>query len=229
MPPPEPAAPCTWRGNCLNSKETSACCTFRTTFTAGAHVDLRLPSGAVRSYSLRNDPSVRDTYRLGVQLAVPSKGGSAEVHAALHIGQLIRLSSPTNDFEVDETVEFTVLIAGGIGITPLMAMAYRMKALGRSFVLHYTCRTADKMAFCDELAERLGGSLKVYVDTDDQRFDARTALADVSRSSALYLCGPNGFVTHVESVAAGLGWSPSQIRKECFGHSVNRAGQSPAA
>lgn len=189
-------------------------------FTAGAHVDLRLPSGSIRSYSLCNDPSAQHAYRLAVQLARPSKGGSAEVHAALHVGQLVRLSAPTNDFELDEMAEFSVLIAGGIGVTPLMAMAYRLQALGRLFVLHYTCRTADRIAFREELAERLGTSLKLYSAADgQQRFEARLALAEVSRRAALYICGPDGFVSHVESVAAELGWSPADVRKESFGGS----------
>jgi vanillate O-demethylase ferredoxin subunit len=193
-------------------------------FTAGAHVDLRLPSGKLRSYSLCNDPAERGVYRIGVQLGRPSGGGSLEVHELLRDGARIAMGAPVNDFELDEAAAESVLVAGGIGITPLMAMAYRLQALGRRFALHYTCRSADRVAFREELARRLGGGLKLYLDDDaQQRFDARQLLAATPADAMVYVCGPEGFVAHVEAAARALGMDPARVRKESFGKPASSA------
>jgi benzoate/toluate 1,2-dioxygenase alpha subunit/2,4,5-trichlorophenoxyacetic acid oxygenase 1 len=199
-------------------------------FTAGAHVDLQLPSGLVRSYSLCNDPQDRRTYRLGVQLGRPSAGGSAEVHGALQEGSRIVLGVPSNDFELDEQAQHSLLVAGGIGVTPMVAMAYRLAAIGKPFSLHYTCRSRDRVAFRSELTQSLGSRLKVYLDEEPaSRFDAAAVLRDAPRSATLYVCGPAGFVAHVEAVARELGWDPARVRKESFGAPAKDGGTGIAS
>ncbi|VCU70904.1 2-halobenzoate 1,2-dioxygenase large subunit [Pigmentiphaga humi] len=199
-------------------------------FSAGAHLDLMLPSGLARSYSLCNDPADPSVYRIAVQLAKPSLGGSEEVHAALHENVRIATSMPVNDFELDEHAPASLLIAGGIGVTPLMAMAYRLQALGRRFELHYACRSRDCMAFLPELQARLGPALHLHPgDEAGCRLDLEALLEGASRDSAIYVCGPDRLISAVEATARKLGWPDGRVRKETFGAVPGAAGPRPAS
>jgi ferredoxin-NADP reductase len=122
-------------------------------FTAGAHIDLHLPNGLVRSYSLCNAPGDTHRYVIGVNRDPSSRGGSSWVHDALRVGAVLTIGAPANNFPLVEDAAHTVLIAGGIGITPLMGMIQRLEALGRSWELHYCTRTREATAFVGALRQ----------------------------------------------------------------------------
>lgn len=120
-------------------------------FSAGAHIDVHLGEGLIRQYSLCNAPSERNRYVIGVLLAPDSRGGSIAVHA-LSEGALVQISEPKNHFVLDGTAIHSILLAGGIGITPLLCMAEDLAGRGASFELHYGVRSPDRLAFADCLA-----------------------------------------------------------------------------
>ena len=106
-------------------------------FEPGAHVDVQLSPGLARSYSLVNDPAIRGYYEIAVHHAIDSRGGSRHIHEQWRVGQILDISDPKNNFPMVEDASHTVMIAGGIGITPMLPMIARLEKLGRSWELHY--------------------------------------------------------------------------------------------
>jgi cytochrome P450/ferredoxin-NADP reductase len=194
-------------------------------FEPGAHVDVHLPGGLLRQYSLSNDPAVHGRYRLGVLLDPTSRGGSAAVHAGLHAGQVLQIGRPRNHFPLRLDAAHTVLFAGGIGITPILAMAHALHAAGRSFELHYCGRSAARLAFLDEL-HRFGPQAHVHLDDGPaaQHLDIDAVLAQPEPGRHLYVCGPNGFMDFVTHAAQRLGWHEDTVHLERFGAEVNTDG-----
>ena len=127
-------------------------------FTAGAHLDLHMAEGLVRSYSLLNDPRDADRYVIGVHADPNSRGGSRHVHDMLRPGAVLTVSAPRNSFPLHEDAPHSVLIAGGIGVTPLLSMAEQLHTLGRSWEIHYATRTRARTAFIDRLRRLAGGA-----------------------------------------------------------------------
>src|ERR1700722_6413916 len=121
-------------------------------FAAGAHVDLILPNGVRRSYSLRNAQEETHRYVIGVKKASPSRGASVYLHEQLRVGDEIEIAAPLNHFPLVENAPHSVLIAGGIGVTPIRSMIQRLVAMGASWELHYASQTRQGAAFVDELA-----------------------------------------------------------------------------
>lgn len=196
-------------------------------FEAGAHIDLFLGNGLTRQYSLCSDPAERGFYRIAVLREPASRGGSAHVHEALIEGATLEVSSPRNLFALDETAEEHVLFAGGVGVTPILAMARRLSALGRPFTFHYCARDRSRAAFLDELAAApFSSAVRLSFDAEPQtRLDLDTALARPAPQRRLYVCGPGGFMAHVIDGALARGWSPDQIRKEHFAAAPAPEGQ----
>lgn len=174
---------------------------------AGAHVDLLLPGGLVRSYSLTN-PGQTHRWCLAVNRDAASRGGSRWIHESLRPGALVEARGPRNHFPLDETAPHTVLIAGGIGITPLLAMARRLTALGRPWTLHYAARTRAQMAFVDELralAGRAGAALDLRADHEgDKPLDLSAIVAALPAGAHVYACGPTGMLDAFEAATAAL-------------------------
>lgn len=197
-------------------------------FEAGAHVDVHVAPGLIRQYSLCNDPSERHRYRLGVLLEAESRGGSAGMHR-FAIGDKVRISAPRNNFRLLEEAPRSILLAGGIGVTPLYAMAHRLQQLGRDFELHYCTRTRGRSAFLAELAAASFAD-RVHVHFDDgpaeQRFELDHVLARPTPGTHLYLCGPTGFMDFVTAGAKRLGWPDEQVHLEYFTASIDTAGDS---
>src|SRR5712691_6469159 len=138
-------------------------------FTAGSHLDLHLSNGMIRSYSLVNDQSERSRYVIAVNNDAASRGGSRFIHETLRAGDIITISHPRNNFALQENAAHSVLIAGGIGITPLLVMIRRLKALDRSWELFYAARTRAAAAFLDELnAVRPNGHANLHVHFDQE-------------------------------------------------------------
>jgi vanillate O-demethylase ferredoxin subunit len=171
-------------------------------FTAGAHIDVQLPNGLVRQYSLCNPQQERDRYVVGIKRDPASRGGSSYVHEQLKVGALLQLGGPRNHFALREDAPHSVLIAGGIGVTPIACMAQRLRAIGASFEVHYSVRRRDEAAFLDVLA---GPELHLHVDAEQggaplplQRF-VPGARADAH----LYCCGPTPMLDAFEAACAG--------------------------
>ncbi len=174
---------------------------------AGAHVDLHLGSGCVRSYSLTN-PGERHRWTVAVGRDAASRGGSSWIHEVLRPGATLEVDGPRNHFKLDETAAHSVLIAGGIGITPLFAMARRLTAIGRPWTLHYAARKRAQLAFVDtlrELAERSGATLHLRCDHEgDPPLDLAGIVATLPPGAHVYACGPGGLLAAYEAATAAL-------------------------
>lgn len=194
-------------------------------YAAGAHLDVHVQSGLIRQYSLTGDPADSSKYRLGILLDPKSRGGSSAIHARISQGDVIRVGRPRNNFPLKNDVSHTILFAGGIGITPMLSMAYALEAAGASWELHYCGRTPDRLAFRDELA-RFAGKVHLHVDSGpkDQQLDINSVLSDPTSDRHLYVCGPNGFMDFVVRSAEEHGWSKDTVHLERFGAEVNTDG-----
>ncbi|WP_193091796.1 PDR/VanB family oxidoreductase [Halomonas colorata] len=194
-------------------------------FEAGAHIDIYLGEGLIRQYSLSNAPGERHRYRLGVLLDPGSRGGSRAVHDTLHEGAELKASAPRNLFPLVSSTH-TLLTGGGIGITPMIAMAYELQAAGRSFELHYCSRSREKAAFIDELESTFGDALVLHFDDGDasQRLDIDAVLATQPSDTHLYVCGPTGFMNWVIGAAKQAQWPNAQVHSEFFTAEVDTSG-----
>jgi ferredoxin-NADP reductase len=193
-------------------------------FTAGAHIDLHLANGMIRSYSLVNDQSERHRYVIAVNNEAAGRGGSKHVHETLRAGQVIEISRPRNNFALHEDAGHSVLIAGGIGITPMLSMIRRLEALGRSWELYYATRTRVAAAFLDELNALRPSNLHLTFDQEPQaKMIDLAAIVKAARPEAhLYCCGP---VSMLEAFEAATADRPAgQIHVEYF-----KAKEKPAA
>jgi tetrachlorobenzoquinone reductase len=175
-------------------------------FTPGAHIDLHLPNGITRSYSLLNSPDDSGRYVIGVLNDANSRGGSRYVHEQLRCGSIIGIGQPRNNFALDESAASTVLIAGGIGITPMLCMYRRLRETGRHVRLVYCTRSRQQASFLDELAT-LGGDVQLHVDDehDGRPFDLGAFLAQQSEDVHAYCCGPNAMLNAFETACAAAG------------------------
>ncbi|PYE20427.1 vanillate O-demethylase ferredoxin subunit [Paraburkholderia silvatlantica] len=187
-------------------------------FEAGAHIDVHV-DGFVRQYSLCSHPSEAGAYRIGVLRDAASRGGSVAMHA-LEAGTILEISTPKNHFPLDERATQTILLAGGIGITPLMAMAEQLREQGRTFELHYCIRDPQRAAFRERLAEA-GFAEHTHFYFDSEGTDARIDLAGVlgapHEGKHAYVCGPAGFIDAVLGAAASAGWPAQNVHREYFG------------
>jgi ferredoxin-NADP reductase len=198
-------------------------------FEAGAHVDVHVSPGLVRQYSLCSDPANAHTYRLGVLLDSASRGGSAGIHADFHVGSCIRIGSPRNLFPLAKDVRRSILIGGGIGITPIVAMAYHLHGEAQEFTLHYCARAPEKAAFLTELDEAgFRDRVRLHFDggPEVQRFDVARDLPPPANDVHLYVCGPEGFMAWVIAEAGRLGYHEPQIHREYFKTVVDRSGEA---
>jgi ferredoxin-NADP reductase len=174
-------------------------------FTAGSHIDLHLQNGMIRSYSLVNDQSERNRYVIAVNKDATGRGGSSFVHNTVKPGDIVTVSPPRNNFALNEETQCSVLIAGGIGITPLMSMIRRLETLARPWTLSYAARTRKAAAFLGDLAAIRPDNL--HLDFDDERagqlFDLAAAVAKAPPHAHLYCCGPVPMLEAFEKVTAG--------------------------
>lgn len=164
-------------------------------FTAGAHIDLHLPNGLVRSYSLLNSQDERHRYVIGVNRDPASRGGSRVLHETLRPGDTLTVSAPRNNFLLDETAEKSLFIAGGIGITPILGMIRRLEALDRPWRLYYCARTRKNAAFLADLRALAGsrGDRIVYNydgETGGTLLDLSTVIGTADDRTHVYCCGP---------------------------------------
>jgi vanillate O-demethylase ferredoxin subunit len=188
-------------------------------FTAGSHVDVQVPGGATRQYSLCNSPAETHRYLIAVLREPSSRGGSAGLHERVREGDLLDISAPKNHFALAEDAASHLLLAGGIGVTPMLAMAERLHALGADFELHYCTRTRSRTAFADRLAGApFAARVQLHFDdgSADQRLDLAALLAAPAPGRHLYVCGPQGFMDAVLGTARTHGWPAAQLHSEFF-------------
>lgn len=184
-------------------------------FEAGSHIDLHLPNGMVRSYSLCNDSRENHRYVVGVLKDRASRGGSRCVHEQLRVGMRLNIGAPRNNFPLHEDASHSVLVAGGIGVTPVLCMARRLQALGRSFEFLYFARSRKSAAFIAEI-EALG--VPVTWHFDDERGGPPDLKALLGRrapsvSEHFYACGPSVMLDNFEKTCAELGHVNAHIER----------------
>jgi vanillate O-demethylase ferredoxin subunit len=187
-------------------------------FSAGAHLEIELPNGQVRPYSLCNAPHDAACYEIAVLLEPNGRGGSRCIHQQVREGAILRAKPPRNLFPLAADGH-GLLVAGGIGITPLLAMAEQLFHDGRTFDLHVCARTPQRAAFRQRLAATPFAS-RVSWHFDDaapeQRFDLNSTLAEAPADSRLYVCGPQGFMDFVLGGARSAGWPDERLHYEYF-------------
>ncbi|MDR7095337.1 ferredoxin reductase [Hydrogenophaga laconesensis] len=188
------------------------------TFEAGACVDVLFPGGAVRAYSLANAPHARDHYLLGVRLEPQGQGGSRTMHA-LRVGDRLRVSRPRNSFPLHGGALHHVLLAGGIGITPMLSMAAHLWRTAASFELHHGFRSPEQAPFLAHVREAPYArhvSHWCSAPGAQGRMAFSRILARVPALSHVYLCGPAAFMEAGAATAAGLGWPAERLHQESF-------------
>ena len=189
-------------------------------FSAGAHVDLHLGNGIVRSYSLVNGETERHRYLIGVHRDAAGRGGSRLIHERLQVCETVTLSGPRNNFPLCEEADHSVLIGGGIGITPLIAMMERLSELGRPYEAHYVARTRASAPFLHKIAdlqESAGADIRVIFSREAPglRLDIARIVRSAPAGAHLYCCGPRSMLEAFKSAAAA---SPAAfIHLEQFG------------
>lgn len=186
-------------------------------FTAGAHIDVHLPGSLIRQYSLCSDPRDQASYRLAVLRDRDSRGGSIAVHEALLPGTALTISVPRNHFPLAASEHHAVLVGGGIGITPMIAMAWELHAAGRSFELHYCARSRAQAALLQELADApWAARVTLHFDDEGSVLVPARVFAQAPAGRHVYVCGPAGFMEWVMAEARTAGLAPEQIHREYF-------------
>ncbi|HEX4251360.1 MAG TPA: PDR/VanB family oxidoreductase [Pseudonocardia sp.] len=181
-------------------------------WTPGAHIDLVLPNGLTRQYSLRGDRWDAHRYRVGVLREVAGRGGSAYVHDELRPGDLVGVGGPRNNFPLVPATRY-LFVAGGIGITPLLPMLHQADLLGVDWQLLYGGRRRTSMAFLDDLAG-YGDRVSVVPQDEAGLLDLPGYLGAPRADTRVYCCGPAPLLAAIETACAG--WPPHTLRIERF-------------
>jgi ferredoxin-NADP reductase len=180
----------------------------------GAHVDVHMPDGLVRQYSLVTAGRDLSAYHIAIKRERASRGGSSFMHDKLRVGQLLQIGTPRNSFPLNEDAHHTVLIAGGIGVTAIWAMAQRLESIGRSFEMHYACRERADAAFLDDIERLTHARIHVDANCSGQPLDLRTIVASAPRDAHFYCCGPLPMLDAFEAATSSL--PAEQVHVEYF-------------
>lgn len=187
-------------------------------FSAGAHIDVHLPGGLIRQYSLCNHPEDRHRYLIGVLKDPASRGGSQCLHEQINTGDRLRISEPRNLFPLAHQARRSLLFAGGIGITPILCMAERLAHSHADFELHYCARSSERAAFVERIKNSSFAD-RVFLHFDEQpetALNAARVLAQPGENVHLYVCGPGGFMQYVLDSAKAQGWQEDSLHREYF-------------
>lgn len=188
--------------------------------TAGSHIAIpvQLANGKndFRHYSICNNPIQREFYEIAVLLEDNSRGGSQFIFDHFQVGTLLECEPPTNNIHLHADASPAILIAGGIGITPIMAIAHTLALRGRRFNLHYAGRSKSTMAFVAELENYFPRNLHLYAGDQGERLDIMHLLADAPGNALFYACGPQKMLTDIETSARMLGIAKDRIQMEHF-------------
>ncbi len=187
-------------------------------FQAGAPIDLKTGSG-IRSYSLANNPNERHRYVTAILREPAGKGGSRWMHESITPGITIKSSAPIQNFPLIESADKSLLLGGGIGITPLLAMSHRLLEIGADFHLYYCTRSVEETAFYDEAKALLGDKVTFYHDGGDvsKGIKLKEVFGSRPHGAHLYVCGPAGLLNATK--AATSHWPPESVHYELFASS----------
>jgi phthalate 4,5-dioxygenase reductase subunit len=186
-------------------------------FSAGAHITIRVPNGLLRKYSLCNDPVERDRYQVAVKREEKGRGGSSNLIDGVKAGDQLMVAPPVNDFGLPQRAQDFLFIAGGIGITPIMAMIREVKKQGKRFRLYYCTRSPETTAFAEELAApEFAGAVVIHHDHGDPALslDLKPILAERKNREHLYCCGPRPLMEAVRMMTDH--WSSTAVHFEAF-------------
>ena len=193
-------------------------------FSAGAHIDVHLPNGMTRPYSLCNDPRERGRYLIGVLRDPHSRGGSQALHEQVQEGDILTIGEPKNHFPLGPRAGRSLLLGGGIGVTPMLAMAETLAHEGADFALHYCTRSDERTAFRSRITQSpFAARVHYHLDdgADRQKLNLQEILAEPAATTQLYVCGPKGLMDAVLAQARALGWQEAQLHSEFFGAQVH--------
>jgi phthalate 4,5-dioxygenase reductase subunit len=198
-------------------------------FSAGAHIAIEVPNGMLRKYSLCNDPAERDRYQVAIKREVNGRGGSSTLIDHVKAGDTLMVAAPVNDFELPQRAQDFLFIAGGIGITPIMAMMREARAQGKRFRLFYCSRSPETTAFLDELSTpEFKDSVVIHYDGGDpaNSLDLKTILAERKNREHLYCCGPRPLMEAVRNMTDH--WSSAAVHFEAFSEAeTHKASDKP--
>jgi ferredoxin-NADP reductase len=183
-------------------------------YQPGAHIDLHLPNGLIRQYSLIKAEPDSASYVVGIKRDPASRGGSRYIHDELSVGKTLKISAPRNNFALVENADHVVLFAGGIGITPIWCMVQRLEKLGRSWELHYACRSRADMAFLSALAAMTSSQFHFDDESGGKFLDVASIVGTAPKNAHLYCCGPTPMLKAFETATAN--WPREQIHIEYF-------------
>ncbi|MBG6178424.1 vanillate O-demethylase ferredoxin subunit [Labrenzia sp. EL_208] len=193
-------------------------------YEPGAHIEFDLGPAGTRAYSLIDWPEATDLYTVAVQREDDGKGGSKAMHD-LAVGQTVSVTEPKNDFPLEPDAPHSLLLAGGIGITPLISMATRLQSQGRSFALHYSARTSSRMGFADQLKSAFGEASHFYFD-DTEPLDLSELMQAQTAGSHVFICGPKGMIDAARTAAAAAGIPGDAVHVELFSTPEVQTGDS---
>jgi len=187
-------------------------------FTAGAHVEVRLGEGMIRSYSLSSDPADRSRYQIAVLKEENGRGGSKAMHDEVKAGDVLTISAPINHFPLaGREARAHLLLAGGIGVTPMLAMIAELEAKGARWTMHYLTRNEERTAFRERLAPYVAsGKVHIHHDGGDPSKGPglQALLSDFEIGTHLYYCGPTGFMSACAEMVGA--WPPHAVHREYF-------------
>jgi phthalate 4,5-dioxygenase reductase component len=186
-------------------------------FSAGAHIAVRAPNGLLRKYSLCNDPAERDRYLVAIKREINGRGGSCNLIDNAKAGDELMVAPPVNDFGLPPRAQDFLFIAGGIGITPIMAMIREVQRQGKRFRLFYCSRSPETTAFLDELSTpAFKDQVTIHYDQGDpsRSLDLKPVLAERKNREHLYCCGPRPLMEAVRNMTDH--WSSTAVHFEAF-------------
>lgn len=194
----------------------------------GSHVDVHLPNGMMRSYSLSNHDGRSERYRLTVARDLNSKGGSTFLHDSIRAGQMVEISAPRNNFPLFEAANLTVMVAGGIGVTPFLPMMERLNALGRKWRIHYCVRTRERAALLGEIEKLAEAGLGELVANYDEEpggamLDLKGVASTLGVSDHIYCCGPIGMLDAFRKACSAQGIEDDRVHFEYFSSATESA------
>lgn len=187
-------------------------------FSAGSHIDVQIHPGLIRQYSLCNDPTEQHRYLIAVLRDPTSRGGSVAIHDVVREGDVLQISPPKNHFPLVHARR-SLLLAGGIGVTPILCMAERLAHIGANFEMHYCTRSEERTAFRERIrTSGFAGRVQFHFDDGPEsgKLDLPGVLSQPEPECHLYVCGPAGFIDYVMNTAKAQGWQPDQLHLEYF-------------
>lgn len=192
-------------------------------FAAGAHLQIEVQfdggSLATRNYSILSNSADRSRYEIAVLLERNGRGGSRFLHGRISARDFLEVSAPTNDFPLVPNSAHSILIAGGIGITPILAMTRELAATKKSFELHYSAQTPARMAYADEVGHIAGKRAHLYFSrvAKPEMINLENLLAEPELGTHIYVCGPVSLINAAREIAQTQGWQSKQFHSESFG------------